>query len=67
MFESQALADDIRQNTDYLFSLSYRCPSLEWHESRTRLTDMKGLKSTATRDQRLTDRTIRNMGLIWFF
>ncbi len=67
MFQGEELADDLRKNTEYLIGLSYRWGSPEWLEMRRRLMDMKGLKSTATRNQRTIYKTLRGTGTIWFF
>ena len=67
VFESRELANDIRRNTEYLISLSYRWGTPEWLEMRRRLMELKGSKATATRNQRKIYKTLRNTGLIWYF
>lgn len=67
MFESQELADDIRENTQYLIGLSYRWGSPDWLEMRRRLMDMKGAKARTTRYQRSIYKILRKTGLIWSF
>ena len=67
IFESSTLADDVRENTDYLIRHSYRWGSPEWLEMRKRLMEQKGTKASMTRKQRGTYKTLRNTGLQWFF
>jgi phosphatidylserine/phosphatidylglycerophosphate/cardiolipin synthase-like enzyme len=67
VFESRELAEDIRKNTEYLISLSYRWGTPEWLEMRRRLMELKGSKATAARNQRKVFKTLRNTGLIWYF
>lgn len=67
LFRSQGLADDIRENTDYLLSLSYRWGSPEWLEMRRQLMEMKGRKASTTRKQRGIYKTLKNTGLQWWF
>lgn len=66
-FESESLADDMRENTDYLIELSYRWGSPEWLEMRRRLMEEKGGKAWTTRNQRSIYKTLKNTGLQWFF
>jgi phosphatidylserine/phosphatidylglycerophosphate/cardiolipin synthase-like enzyme len=66
-FESQSLADEIRENTDYMIKSSYRWGSPEWLEMRKRLMEQKGLKASMTRKQRGTYKTLKATGLQWFF
>ncbi len=66
-FESESLADDMRENTDYLIELSYRWGSPEWLEMRRRLMEEKGGKTWTTRNQRSIYQTLKNTGLQWFF
>jgi phosphatidylserine/phosphatidylglycerophosphate/cardiolipin synthase-like enzyme len=66
-FRSEALAEDIAKNTDYLISLSYRWGSPEWLEMRRRMRDMGGFKASTVRDQRDIYKTLKNTGLIWLF
>ena len=66
-FESESLADDMRENTDYLIELSYRWGSPEWLEMRRRLMEEKGGKTWTTRNQRSIYKTLKNTGLQWFF
>lgn len=67
MFESQALADDIRDNTDYLISTSYLWGSPGWLEMRKRLMEQRGSKASTTRNQRVIYKTLKSTGLLWFF
>ena len=67
LFRSKGLADDIRENTDYLLSLAYRWGSPEWLELRSQLMEMKGRKASTTRKQRTIYKTLKNTGLQWFF
>ena len=67
MFESQALADDMRKNTDYLIGISYRWGSPEWLEMRRRLMETKGPKASGTRNQRSIYKTLKGTGLLWYF
>lgn len=67
LFESQALADDIRENTDYLISTSYLWGSPEWLEMRRQLMEQKGQKASAARKQRGIYKTLTKTGLIFFF
>jgi phosphatidylserine/phosphatidylglycerophosphate/cardiolipin synthase-like enzyme len=66
-FESGSLADEVRENTEYLIRHSYRWGSPEWLEMRRRLMEQKGVQATMTRKQRTTYKTLRNTGLQWFF
>jgi len=67
LFQSQGLADDIRENTVYLLSLSYRWGSPEWLELRRQLMEMRGRKASTTRKQRVIYKTLKSTGLQWFF
>ena len=64
---SESLADEMRENTDYLIGISYRWGSPEWLEMRKRLMDQKGIKASMTRSQRTIYKTLKNTGLQWFF
>jgi len=66
-FESEALAAELRANTDYLISLSYRWGSSEWLDMRRRLMDQKDIKASMARKQRGLYKTLKNTGLQWFF
>jgi len=66
-FKSQELADELRANTDYLRSLSYRWGSPEWLEMRKQLMEMKGMKASTTRKQRGIYKTLKATGLHWWF
>ena len=67
IFRSQALADDIRENSEYLKSLSYRWGSPQWLEMRRQLMEMNGRKASTTRKQRTIYKTLRATGLHWQF
>ena len=66
-FESESLAEEIRENTAYLIELSYRWGTPEWLEMRKRLMEQKGAKAFTTRKQRTIYKTLRNTGLKWLF
>ena len=66
-FVSESLADEMRENTDYLMELSYRWGSPEWLEMRRRLMEQKGSKASMTRKQRSTYKFLKSTGLHWFF
>ena len=66
-FRSESLADELRENTDYLIGLSYRWGTPEWLEMRKRLMEKKGSKASMTRKQRTTYKTLKSTGLHWFF
>lgn len=66
-FRSPGLADDMRKNTAYLISLSYRWGSPEWLEMRRQLMEMKGRKASTTRKQRGIYKTLKKTGLQWWF
>ena len=67
LFESKALADDIRRNSEYLIGTSYLWGSPEWLEMRRRLMELKGNKASTTKDQRRIYKTLKGTGLIWYF
>ncbi len=67
LFVSRSLADDVRENTAYLMSLSYRWGSPEWLEMRAILMEQKGSKAKMTRKQRSTYRFLKGTGLKWYF
>lgn len=67
LFRSQGLADDVRENTAYLRSLSYPWGSPEWLELRKQIMATKGMKATTTRKQRTIYKTLKKTGLHWFF
>jgi phosphatidylserine/phosphatidylglycerophosphate/cardiolipin synthase-like enzyme len=66
-FDSQELADDVRENTDYLTNLSYRWGSPDWLEMRRQLMEMDGSKSLTARKQRTIYKTLKSTGLHWWF
>jgi len=66
-FDSEEMANDIAENTDYLISLSYRWGSPEWLEMRRRLGELGGSKGYTVRHQRGIYKTIKNTGLMWLF
>jgi len=66
-YRSEELANDVRKNTDYLLSLSYRWGSPEWLEMRKQLMAQKGRKASTTRKQRGIYKTLKNTGLQWWF
>ena len=66
-FQSPELANDIRRNTAYLVSLSYRWGSPEWLEMRRQLMERKGTKASTTRKQRGLYKTLKKTGLQWWF
>ena len=66
-FQSESLAEDVRENTAYLIDSSYRWGSPEWLEMRKRIMEKDDAKAFMTRKQRTTYKTLRNTGLQWFF
>jgi phosphatidylserine/phosphatidylglycerophosphate/cardiolipin synthase-like enzyme len=66
-FRSEELAVDVRANTEYLLSLSYRWGSPEWLEMRKQLMAQKDSKALKTRKQRGLYKFLKNTGLEWFF
>ena len=66
-FISESLADEMRENTDYLIGLSYRWGSPQWLEMRKRLMEQKGSKASMMRNQRAIYKTLKSTGLHWFF
>ncbi|UCH46559.1 MAG: phospholipase [Betaproteobacteria bacterium] len=66
-FLSEGLAADIRENTEYLLSVSYRWGSPEWLEMRRQLMAQKDGKAARTRNQRGLYKFLKNTGLHWFF
>ena len=66
-FRSRGIADDIRDNTDYLISLSYRWGSPEWLAMRKAVMDMGGSKALTTKKQRTIYKTLKATGLHWWF
>jgi phosphatidylserine/phosphatidylglycerophosphate/cardiolipin synthase-like enzyme len=67
VFKSEALANDLRENTAYLQSLSYRWGSPEWLKMRKKLMELKGRKASTTRKQRGNYKFLKNTGLQWYF
>jgi phosphatidylserine/phosphatidylglycerophosphate/cardiolipin synthase-like enzyme len=67
LFESQGLADDMRENTKYLNGTSYLWGSPEWLEMRKQLMALKGSKGSAARKQRGIYKTLKKTGLIYLF
>jgi hypothetical protein len=66
-FESEGLAEDVRANTDYLLSISYRWGSPEWLEMRKQIMAGDDSKASMTRKQRGLYKTLKNTGLQWVF
>jgi phosphatidylserine/phosphatidylglycerophosphate/cardiolipin synthase-like enzyme len=66
-FRSDGLAADIRANTEYLLSVSYRWGSPEWLEMRKQLMAQSDGKASRTRNQRGLYKFLKNTGLEWFF
>ena len=66
-FESEGLADEIRENTEYLIGLSYRWGSPEWLEMRKTMMGQDDSKASTTRKQRGLYKTLKNTGLQWIF
>jgi phosphatidylserine/phosphatidylglycerophosphate/cardiolipin synthase-like enzyme len=66
-YHSEALAADVRANTDYLLSLSYLWGSPEWLEMRKQVMAQKDSKASMTRKQRGLYKTLKKTGLHWFF
>jgi phosphatidylserine/phosphatidylglycerophosphate/cardiolipin synthase-like enzyme len=66
-FRSDELAADVRANTEYLLSVSYRWGSPEWLEMRKQLMAQSDGKASRTRNQRGLYKFLKNTGLEWFF
>jgi phosphatidylserine/phosphatidylglycerophosphate/cardiolipin synthase-like enzyme len=66
-FLSEELAADVRANTEYLLSVSYRWGSPEWLEMRKQLMAQSDGKASRTRNQRGLYKFLKNTGLEWFF
>jgi hypothetical protein len=66
-YRSEGLAADVRANTDYLLSVSYRWGSPEWLDMRRQLMAQKDSKASRTRKQRRLYKFLKNTGLDWFF
>jgi hypothetical protein len=66
-FESEGIAADVRENTNYLISVSYRWGSPEWLEMRKQLMEQDDSKASMTRKQRGLYKTLKNTGVQWFF
>jgi phosphatidylserine/phosphatidylglycerophosphate/cardiolipin synthase-like enzyme len=66
-FVSESLADELRDNTDYLLNVSYRWGSPDWLELRKQIMEAKGMKARTTRQQRTIYKTLKKTGLHWFF
>ena len=63
LFESKALADEIRANTEYLIGTSYLWGSPEWLEMRRKVMESDSDKAGPARKQRGIYKTLRALGL----
>jgi cardiolipin synthase C len=66
-FRSEALAADVRANTEYLVGVSYRWGSPEWLAMRKEMMAQGDGKASRTRRQRSLYKFLKNTGFIWFF
>ena len=65
--DGPGVLESLHVDFEMLRALSYRWGSPQWLEMRRRAMEAKGVKSWSVRNQRTVFRTLKAMGLDWFF